>query len=923
MTRRDRVSLLLLRLLFSGVLGACAGFPQSLSGEWVALDSGPPARSHHAAAWDGSRRELVLFGGSAPEAPGGTDETWVWDGQRWRRHVPPASPPARSGAAMAFDFRRGYIVLFGGWNSAQSRLFGDTWIWDGSNWSQRFPARSPAPRASHKMVWDAARGEIVLFGGWGTGLFNDTWVWDGSTWTAREPISGIPLAHSDHAMTFDEARQEVVAFGGCCGGSGRLGHRNTTWVWDGRSWTERRPLNPPPARAAHAMAYDPVNRVVVTFGGQASDGSLLNDTWLWDGTDWTPLRTANSPPPCGYPAMTFDPIASRLLLTGCGSERPNWALSLRPASAAQPEISAEGIASAASYSAGEVAPGEVVTIFGKNLGPSEIVSLQTDPSGRVAAELAGTQVLFDGIAAPLIYVRHDQLSAVTPFRLSGRTSTEVKVIRGTAESNVVQIPVVEARPGLFTRDASGKGQAAALNEDGSLNSADKPAAPGSVIVLYATGGGSINPPLEDGTVVSAETLPRPILPVAVRIGGQPAEVLYAGAAPNLVAGILQINARVPPTARSGPAVPVQLQVGTFTSPAGVTIAVGAPVVPLRLVDFRIEPAVVTGGQRTKGLITLNRPVLPNESFTVELTRESSAIVIDGDFYRGPDAAAIQVPSGSASREFTIFTCGVLSTQRVPIRVPAANLTRTLTIAEGDAAFSLSKTSVVGGESLTARVRLSGPAGCGLPSAIPALLSLQSSHYVVRVPSTLSIPPGQTTTEFSVGTHAVNATVPATIRISASGRGERSAALIVLPSGGGDISLRDRLFEIAGTFSIGSSRTGLHIIAIADATDSTGYKYLITISNGADFLRYPQFMAQYSCIVRVTGPTATFAGNLTPALNPGIYTPDGLRLYAVNSVTLIIEFTRLATGAPVTGKITFVTTGGTFEGAFTGNITAID
>lgn len=923
MTRRGRLPLGLASLLFCGVSGAFSCLAQGSSPEWVALDSGPPARSHHAIAWDGARRELVVFGGSGAWAPGGTDETWIWDGQGWQRRNPPAAPPARSGAAMAFDPRHGHIVLFGGWNSAQSRLFGDTWIWDGSKWSQRFPSRSPAPRASHKMVWDAARGEIVLFGGWGSGLFNDTWIWDGSTWTARQPMSVMPPAHSDHAMAYDEARQEVVAFGGCCGGSGRLGHRNTTWVWDGRSWTERRPANRPPARAAHAMTYDPVNRVVVAFGGQASDGGLLNDTWLWDGTDWMPLRTANSPPPCSYSAITFDPSASRLVLTGCGSERPGWALSLQPASAAQPQISAVGIASAASYSAGEVAPGEVVTIFGRDLGPSEIVSLRLDSSGKVTTELAGTRVLFDGRAAPLVYVRHDQVSAVTPFTLKGNTPTEVKVIRGTAQSNAVQIPVVEARPGLFTRDASGKGQAAALNEDGSLNSADKPAAPGSVIVLYATGGGAMNPPLEDGAVVSAETLPRPLLPVVVRIGGQPAEVLYAGAAPGLIAGVLQINARVPPTARPGTAVPVQLQVGDVSSPTGVTLAVGAPAAPLRLVDFRIEPAVVVGGQRTKGVITLNRPVLPNESFTVHLTRESSAISIDGDFYAGPDAAQIKVPIGSASREFTIFTCGVLSTQHVTIRAPAGNLAQTLTITEGEAAFSLSRTSVVGGQSLTATVRLSGPAGCGTGLGLAELLLLETSHDVVRVPSIVKIPEGQTSTEFTVATHPVNAIVPATIRISAGQRGERTAALTVLPSGGGDISLRDRLFEIAGTFSIGSSRTGLLISALADATDSTGYKYLITISNGADILRYPQFLAQYFCIVRVTGQTATFAGNLTPALNPGIYTPDGLRHYVINSVTLVIEFTRLATRAPVTGKITFITTGGTFEGSISGNITAID
>jgi uncharacterized protein (TIGR03437 family) len=88
------------------------------------------------------------------------------------------------------------------------------------------------------------------------------------------------------------------------------------------------------------------------------------------------------------------------------------------------------------------------------------------------------------------------------------------------------------------------GPAAALNQDGSINSSANPAPAGSIIVLYATGAGVMNPPLQNGTVV-ADTTPKPVLPVSVLFAGVSAEILYAGPAPGLVAGVLQINARIP------------------------------------------------------------------------------------------------------------------------------------------------------------------------------------------------------------------------------------------------------------------------------------------------------------------------------------------------------------------------------------------
>jgi uncharacterized protein (TIGR03437 family) len=118
----------------------------------------------------------------------------------------------------------------------------------------------------------------------------------------------------------------------------------------------------------------------------------------------------------------------------------------------------------------------------------------------------------------------------------------------------------------------GNGPGAILNEDGTVNSPDNPAAAGSLVALYVTGLGQTDPPGQDG-VVAGNLLPRPQLPVSVFVSGLPADILYAAAAPGMVAGVFQLNVRVPATITSWPEIPVSLQAGTFVSPSSVWVAV--------------------------------------------------------------------------------------------------------------------------------------------------------------------------------------------------------------------------------------------------------------------------------------------------------------------------------------------------------------
>lgn len=254
---------------------------------------------------------------------------------------------------------------------------------------------------------------------------------------------------------------------------------------------------------------------------------------------------------------------------------------------AGPALSAGGVVNAADHSGGRVAPGEIVVLFPSNVGPAVLAGAQIDGDGRVTTLLGETRVLFDGVAAPMVYSVSGQVGTVVPYTIANRKTTQVVVEYQGVRSPPVELAVVGSAPALFTSDSSGKGQAGMLNETGCCNSARNPATRGSVSSLYATGAGQTSPPGIDGTVAAYERIaefPVPALPVQVTVGGQQAEILYAGAAPHAVAGLLQVNFRVPANAPTGDAVPLVLTVGSSRSPDGVTMAVRSSAQRILLVE---------------------------------------------------------------------------------------------------------------------------------------------------------------------------------------------------------------------------------------------------------------------------------------------------------------------------------------------------
>jgi uncharacterized protein (TIGR03437 family) len=234
-------------------------------------------------------------------------------------------------------------------------------------------------------------------------------------------------------------------------------------------------------------------------------------------------------------------------------------------------IAVSAIVNGASNLVGAIAPGEVVVLYGSGLGPANLTQFQLGSNGLVPTNVAGTSIYFNSIPAPVLYTSDNQVGAIVPFGVSG-SQVQISAVYNGQTSAPLPASVATAVPALFTLNNSGSGQAAAINQNGSVNGAAAPVKAGDVISLYLTGAGQTNPPGSDGlpgTGISAG----PVLPVTAAVGGRTATVQYSGSAINLVAGVIQVNVVVPAGTTAGAAVPVTVQVGSNNTQPNVTIAV--------------------------------------------------------------------------------------------------------------------------------------------------------------------------------------------------------------------------------------------------------------------------------------------------------------------------------------------------------------
>lgn len=276
----------------------------------------PPTQDRHLMAYDSDRDVLFLYGGGSVESWEYTvaTQTWAW--------FLGGGPGGRAGASMVYERARQKMLLFGGRTRSAGQLGSknaDTWQWDTATrtWTNVSPAVSPAARDDHAMAYDAAHNRVVLFGGRNAAgaALGDTWLWNGSTWTDVTATANGPSARFGAVMTYDAVRQTIVLFGGDTGAQ----KTNEIFEWDGQllRWVQKfSGGSSPPARAFAALSsFDATAAGVVLFGG--SGAALLNDSWLWNGTMWNQLMMSGMTPTARqYPVMVHDIAAQRVFLYG-------------------------------------------------------------------------------------------------------------------------------------------------------------------------------------------------------------------------------------------------------------------------------------------------------------------------------------------------------------------------------------------------------------------------------------------------------------------------------------------------------------------------------------------------------------------------------------------------------------------------------
>jgi uncharacterized protein (TIGR03437 family) len=246
---------------------------------------------------------------------------------------------------------------------------------------------------------------------------------------------------------------------------------------------------------------------------------------------------------------------------------------------AQTAVSPGGVVNAASFVSGQpVAPGGIVAIFGTQLA-GQLAQADTVP---LATSLAGVSVSFNGMPAPLQFVSTGQINAQVPFEVNPAGNATLVVNNNGAMSAPAAVPVAQVAPGVFqfsnhaiavnVTDPTSQRYATISAPSGSITGLTTfPAHVGDTLFLYATGLGPVDPPVPTGAGAGTDAVHNTVNKPTVLVGGVPAQVLFSGLTPQFP-GIYQVNFVIPAVG-TGDAVPLQIQMGSVTSPNTTTIAV--------------------------------------------------------------------------------------------------------------------------------------------------------------------------------------------------------------------------------------------------------------------------------------------------------------------------------------------------------------
>jgi uncharacterized protein (TIGR03437 family) len=245
-----------------------------------------------------------------------------------------------------------------------------------------------------------------------------------------------------------------------------------------------------------------------------------------------------------------------------------------------------GVFSAASYANATVSPGELVTMFGSNIGPA-IPAIMLVAGGYATNTLGGVTVTIGGQSAPILYVSLNQVTVQVPYEVAIAPGQPVVVAYGANIPATTTVTIAATAPGIFSADGSGLGEAAAINTGATsglvtLNSNTHPANIGDTVTLFLTGEGNYNLVPLMGTTNTGFIIPVGFSPLpqlsplpTVTIGGVDASagVSYAGPVPGSILGVLQVNVVVPLGSAVGQAVPVTVTIGGVSAQSTVTINV--------------------------------------------------------------------------------------------------------------------------------------------------------------------------------------------------------------------------------------------------------------------------------------------------------------------------------------------------------------
>jgi len=268
--------------------------------------------------YGGAAGRIILFGGWTGAAV--KADTWTYGSatNAWANMTTSSGPAGRMDHAMAYHSGAGKIVLFGGYTDAGFNA--ETWVYDlaSNTWTNVTPSVGPAGRVGHSIVYHPPSGRIILFGGYlqATGPTDDTWAYDlgANTWTNMAPANP-PAARAAHAMAYDPTLGLIVLFGG----SLYVGRSDETWGYDPNAnvWVNLLPVGRPSARSMHVMGYDSWAGRVVVFGGGTS-GGYNAETWAYDSTAnlWTNMEPTSRPSPRYLSGMAFDAGTGHFVLFG-------------------------------------------------------------------------------------------------------------------------------------------------------------------------------------------------------------------------------------------------------------------------------------------------------------------------------------------------------------------------------------------------------------------------------------------------------------------------------------------------------------------------------------------------------------------------------------------------------------------------------